>query len=132
MKKKLNKVLISTSLILILLTSIAFASSNRMTYSGSNIGGIRSISSFSLKSSTKITVNHNTTAWNNVAASAKKLNVAVQQKHWYGYTNYGKDNFNVSGIASKSASYKIPSGTYKLYFYVTSSNGKCSINGNVK
>ena len=87
MKKKLNKVLISMSLMLILLTSIAFASSNRMTYKGSDIGGKQS-----------------TTAWNNVAASAKKLNVAVQQKHWYGYTNYGKDNFNVSGVANKTVS----------------------------
>ena len=104
MKKKLNKVLISMSLMLILLTSIAFASSNRMTYKGSDIGGKQSVSSFSLKSSTKVTINHSTTAWNNVAASAKKLNVAVQQKHWYGYTNYGKDNFNVSGVANKTVS----------------------------
>lgn len=129
-KSILKKTIISTSIILTLSSMMVFAAT-LMTYSGTGIRGKYSVNSFTTSSTKTVYINHTNTAWNNVASSSKYMEVQVHKRNAIGIYSATGMQFNVSGVSSKTQSYSIAAGTYKLYFHAPVNPAAADISGSV-
>lgn len=129
MKKLLNKFIITFCAIMTFSSVTAFAATTILTYDGTGIGGKISVNSFTLSSTTTVTINHTTSAWTGVSSgSTPTLKIQVRKKNLAGlYTNTGNE-FQKTGTGSTSKSYSLGSDNYKLYFYTSHSTTKANIN----
>ncbi|MBP3916893.1 hypothetical protein [Clostridium sp.] len=107
----------------------AFAATTILNYDGTGIGAKMSVNSFTLFSTTTVTINHTISAWTGVpSGSTPTLKIQVYKKNLTGaYTTIGNE-FQKTGTESTSKSYSLGNDNYKLYFYTSHSTTKANIN----
>lgn len=118
-KKSLSKVIVVVFCLSIFLsTSVAFAATTLLSYSGTGIRDKSSAQTFELTKSTKIKLTHNTTGvtYNGTQPNSKAiLTVDLMRKGTIFYSRTG-DSITTTGIQSKTATWRKSSGKYKLHF----------------
>lgn len=134
MKKLFCNLFIGACLLICMASTTVFAASTTlMTYNGSDIWSKPSVSTFKLTKTTSVTVNHTTSKWTvnytGSETSKLKMQVKIQKKGSVIYSDT-VNAMNVYGVSSKSSSWSMIKGTYRLYFYTT--DGKANIKGSVK
>lgn len=114
--KRLAIVFSMCFIVLIIFSTVAFAASSRMTYSGTGILDKDSVNNFKLSKQTKITVNHKTSGFHNTNTERTMgVTISLRKKGTFLYSATG-DSFSVNGIRSYSKSWTKDAGTYKLHF----------------
>ena len=102
--------------VLLLCTMVTYAASTTlMTYNGTGIRDKNSVKTFTLSSTTTITVQHTTTGFEKNLPVTKYVEISLLRKGPFMYNKTG-DSFCVYGVDSRSKSWTKDSGTYRLNF----------------
>ena len=102
--------------VLLLCTMVTYAASTTlMTYSGPGIRDKASVKTFTLSSTTTITVHHTTTGFEKNLPVTKYVEISLLRKTGFSFYKTG-DSFCVYEANSGSKSWRKDSGTYRLNF----------------
>jgi hypothetical protein len=102
--------------VLLLCTMVTYAASTTlMTYSGTGIRDKASVKTFTLSSTTTITVHHTTTGFEKNLPVTKYVEISLLRKTGFSFYKTG-DSFCVYEANSGSKSWRKDSGTYRLNF----------------
>lgn len=132
---RLLELVIAVLCVLVVVSTVAFAEGELMTYNGEGIMDKDSIGKFTLEETRTFTVYHNTSSFPVLApGSTGSVTISLLRKGAFFFNETG-DEFTVVGVAAGYKRWTKTAGTYKLHFRVDGSNygilPTANINGRV-